>query len=147
MKYHYLSRDAKHPVLLVRRAAKQAKSFAVLATEQPSGERRQVLLMVGKEGREKIPILIGEDASVRNIVGSALVRTQADRLVGVLAFATDSQAQATRDRYERGELILHLITRPIAGVELMHGETLHWVAGPAVVLTRWEPLQIILGAD
>ncbi|MEZ6080817.1 MAG: hypothetical protein R3C56_35635 [Pirellulaceae bacterium] len=65
----------------------------MLATEEPRGERREVLLMQGKVGRERIPLVLSDDSTVANIVGSVLVRTQADRLVGVVGFASDSRAE------------------------------------------------------
>ncbi len=132
-------------IVIVRKASKQAGSFAILADEQPSGPQRQVLLMVGRQGRDKIPLVMGDDSTVANIVGSVLVRTQEQRLVGVVGFASDSSAQAIRSRYLAGELALHLTTSPIAGVELRAGERFSGVDGPAVVLTQWEPLQCVLG--
>jgi len=101
-------------------------------------------LMVGRQGRERIPVVLESDSSVKNIVGSCLCRTQTDKLIGVMGWATDDDAQAARERYEAGELVLHLITKPISGVELRAGETFQGVAGPAMVLTQWGPLQIVL---
>ena len=148
MIYRHYYRDAVDagvtPVRIVRKAEKQSGSFAVLATEEPSGPQRQVLLMTGKTGRDKIPLLLGDDSTVANIVGSVMVRTQEQRLVGVIGFASDSEAQAIRARYLAGELKLHLTTRPITGMELRRGESFSGVAGPAVVLTQWEPLQCVL---
>jgi len=100
--------------------------------------------MVGRQGRERVPVVLESDSSVKNIVGSCLCRTQTDKLVGVMGWATDDEAQAARTLYEAGELILHLITKPITGVELRAGETFQGVAGPAMVLTSWEPLQVVL---
>lgn len=148
MEYHYIERDAiarkTATPTIVRKAVKQSKSLAVLATEEPTGEQRQVLLMVGRQGRERIPVVLNDDSTVANIVGSCLVRSQTDRLVGVMGWATDSDAQAARARYEAGELSLHLTTKPITGVELRAGETFQGVTGPAMVLTAWEPLQVVL---
>jgi len=103
--------------------------------------------MSGRQGRERIPIVLNSDSSVSNIVGSALARVQGERLVGVLGFASDTAAQATRARYEAGELSLNLITRPISGIELMRGETFLGHIGPATILTQWQPLQIVLDVD
>ena len=139
MLYRYFS-DIK----IVRKAEKQKGSFAVLATEEPRGERREVLLMQGKVGRERIPLVLSDDSTVANIVGSVLVRTQADRLVGVVGFASDSRAQAIRDQFLAGALSIDLITSPVTGVELRTGERFYSVDGPAVVLTEWEPLQVVL---
>ncbi len=142
MLYRYYS-DIK----IVRKAAKQSGSFAVLATEEPRGDRREVLLMQGKTGREKVPLIYGDDSTVANIVGSVLVRTQAERIVGVIGFASDDAAQSVREQYLAGELSVNLTTRPIAGVELRASESFHGVDGPAMVLTQWEPLQIILDTN
>jgi hypothetical protein len=140
MKYHRFEN-----VRIVRKASTQKPSFAILANEQPSGPNRQVLLMVGKQGRDKIALLHPDDSSVSHIVGSCLVRVQDQRLVGVLGFASDTAAQAIRQRYLAGELTLELITSPIAGIELKRGESFNGVFdGPAVVLTQWEPLQCVL---
>lgn len=140
MLYRYISN-----IVIVRKATKQSGSFAVLADEQPSGDQRQVLLMAGRQGRERIPLVLNDDTSVANIVGSVRVRVQEQRLVGVIGFASDPAAQTIRARYLAGELVLHLTTRPIAGIELRKGETFQGVNGPAVVLTAWEPLQAVLG--
>ena len=139
MLYRYYS-DIK----IVRKAEKQQGSFAVLATEEPRGERREVLLMTGKIGRDRVPLVLGDDSTVANIVGSVLVRTQSERLAGVLGFASDSHAQAIRDQYLAGELSINLITKPVTGVELRTGENFQGVVGPAVVLTKWEPIQVVL---
>ncbi len=148
MLYNYILRDClqqRRPVpVLVRKAAKQSGSFAVLADEQPTGEQRQVLLMQGRQGRDRVPLVLNDDSTVANIIGSVLCRVQDVRLVGVLGFASDSQAQATREQYLAGGLSLHLITNPVAGVELQRGESFHGFAGPAQVLTKWEPLQVVL---
>jgi hypothetical protein len=132
-------------IRIVRSATKQAKSFAVLADENPTGPSNQVLLMQGKTGkRDTVPLLLYDDSSVKNVVGSVLCRVQEDRLVGVLGFASDPAAQLVRQRYLNGELECSLITKPIAGVQLSHGETFHHVVGPATVLTAWSPIQIVL---
>ena len=140
MLYRYIS-----DITIVRKAVTQKGSFAILATEEPIGPQRQVLLMVGKTGRDKIPLVLGDDSSVSHIVGSVLVRVQDQRLVGVIGFASDHDAQAIRQRYLAGELTLHLTTRPLTGIELRAGESFSGVSGPATVLTQWEPLQCVLG--
>ena len=139
-----LYRYFETPIVIARKASKQSGSFAVLATEEPSGPQRQVLLMTGRQGRDRIPLVMGDDSTVANIVGSVLVRAQENRLVGIVGFATDDQAQAVRERYFAGELTLNLVTKPVAGIELHEGETFSGVAGPATVLTQWEPLQCVL---
>jgi hypothetical protein len=149
MEYKYYERDAIQrkltPVRIVRKAEKQSGSFAVLATEEPTGPQRQVLVMNGKQGRDKIPLVFPDDSSVAHVVGSVLVRVQEQRLVGVVGFAKDEAAQAVRQRYAAGEYKLHLVTSPITGVELRSGERFSGVDGPAVVVTAWEPLQAVLG--
>ena len=147
MLYLHIERDChehnlKVPVI-VRKATKQAGSFAVLATEQLIGG--QVLLMAGRMGRDRIPIVYPDDKSVAHIMGSCLVRTRGQELCGVLGFASDYDAQATRERYLVGELTLQMTTKPIAGVELRRGESFSGVDGPACVVTQWEPLQVVLG--
>ncbi len=139
MLYRYFS-DIK----IIRKAERRSGSFAVLATEAPTGEQRQVLLMTGKVGRERLPLVLNDDSTVANIVGSVLVRTQTDRLVGVIGFATDDAAQAVRDQYLAGELTINLTQQPVSGIELRAGERFHGVDGPAVVLTQWEPMQVVL---
>ncbi len=99
--------------------------------------------MDGRQGRDRIPLVLNDDSTVTNIVGSVLCGVQDQRLVGVLGFASDSQAQAIRSRYLNGELSVNLITKPITGVELRVGERFY-VDGPAVVLTQWEPLPGLL---
>jgi hypothetical protein len=132
-------------IRICRTATKQQRYFVVLATEDPTGPNRQVLLMQGRQGKERVPLIFGDPDTVRSIIGSCLCRLQEDRLVGVLGFASDPAAQLVRARYLAGELSLQLITKPIAGVELLRGEVFHHVTGPAVVLTQWEPLQVVLG--
>jgi len=144
MRYHYISRDAISPITWVRRASKQAKTFAVLADESPSGDNRQVLLMSGRQGRERIPIVLNSDSSVSNIVGSALARVQGERLVGVLAFASDPAAQSTMAEYESGKLQLSLVTKPLTAIELKRGESFLGHNGPCLICTEWSPLQIVL---
>ena len=138
MLYRYIS-----DITIVRKAVTQKGSFAVLATEELKSV--QVLLMQGKQGRDRIPIVYPDDKSVAHIMGSCLVRTRGQELCGVLGFASDHDAQATRERYLAGELTLHLTTKPIAGIELRAGERFHNVDGPATVVTQWEPLQVVLG--
>ena len=147
MRYQYYNREALRPIALVRRAVKQAGSYAILATQEPRGERREVLLMIGREGRERIPIVLENDKSVANVVGSCLARVQGEQLAGVLGFASDTAAQHARQRYTAGELTLNLITNPIAGVELTAYECFHGVDGPALVLTAWSPIQVVLSSS
>lgn len=59
-------------------------------------------------------------------------------------FASDQTSQAIRQRYLNGELSVHLVTSPKAGVELKRGENFQGVTGPATILTEWEPLQVVL---
>jgi hypothetical protein len=144
MRYRYVSRESGGQVTIVRKAVRQSKSFVVLADELPTGDNRQVLLMVGRQGRDKVPLVLSDDSTVRHIVGSVMCRIQGQQLVGVVGFASDTQAQEVRDRYTAGKLAANLITNPIAGVELMRGESFHGVTGPAMVLTQWEPIQVVL---
>lgn len=140
-------RDGVRQIRIVRKAETQKGSFAVLATEAPRGERREVLLMAGMtSARDRIPVLIDGDESVRCIVGSVLLRTQGQQLSGVVGFASDKAAQAIRERYLRGELIPHLVTEPLTGVELSRGQQFQGISGPAQVLTSWRPLQVVLEA-
>lgn len=142
---YYRDRDGIAPIAIIRKAEKQSGSYAVLATEEPSGEQRQVLVMDGMTtNRDRIPVLIGDDITVRAIVGSVVIRTQGQQLVGVLGFASDKAAQEVRQRYLAGELTVNLITNPIAGVEISRGQTFRGVDGPAIVLTKWEPLHVAL---
>jgi hypothetical protein len=132
-------------IRIVRSATKQQRYFVVLATEDPTGVNRQCLLMQGKTGkRDTVPLLLYDDSSVKNIVGSVLVRVRDNELCGVIAFASDREAQQVRARYLAGELTCSLITRPISGIQLERGETFLHVIGPAQILTQWEPLQIVL---
>jgi hypothetical protein len=132
-------------VKIVRSATKQQRYFVVLATEDPTGPNRQVLLMAGRQGREKVPLCYPDPDSVRHIVGSVLCRIRDAELVGVIGFASDEAAQLVRARFLAGELLVSLITKPLAGVELMRGEVFNGVTGPAQILTQWEPLQVVLG--
>jgi hypothetical protein len=132
-------------IRIVRSATKQQRYFVVLATEDPTGPSNQVLLMQGKTGkRDKVPLLLYDDSSVKNVVGSVLVRVRDNELVGVIGFASDPAAQLVRERYLAGELTCSLITRPISGVQLGRGEVFNGVSGPAQILTQWEPLQVVL---
>jgi hypothetical protein len=131
-------------IRICRTATKQAKSFCILATEEQTGPNNQVLLMTGRQGKERVPLIFGDPDTVRSVIGSVLCRLQEDRLVGVIGFASDHQAQLVRERYLAGELTCSLITRPISGVQLERGEQFLHVTGPAQVLTSWEPLQVVL---
>lgn len=148
MIYRYYLRDSidagLKPAAIVRKSVKQVGSFAILATEEPTGPQRQVLKMDGRQGRDKVPIVFPDDSSVKNIKGSALLRTRTNELVGVLGFASDADSQAIRAKYLAGEFALHVVTQPIEGLELRAGEVFNQVTGPATILTKWEPLQIVL---
>jgi hypothetical protein len=148
MLYRYYLRDCIDagitPVRVVRKAVASGGALLELANEEPTGPNRQVLLMAGREGRDKVPLLVNDDTSVANIVGSVMLRTQGQRLVGILGWATDKRATDVKQRYLAGELVPNLITEPIAGIELRRGEFFGAVDGPAIVLTSWEPLQCVL---
>jgi hypothetical protein len=148
MLYRYFERDClRHGLTMpaiVRTATKQQRTYITLADELPRGDRREVLLMAGMQGRDQVPLLLGDDSSVKHIVGSVRVRVQGDKLVGVLGFAQDDEAQAIRERYLAGELTASVVASPITGVEVRKGEQFHGVDGPATVMTSWKLLQVAL---
>jgi hypothetical protein len=131
-------------IRICRQATKQQRYFVVLADENPRGENREVLLMAGRQGKSQVPLIYGDPDTVRSIVGSVLCRIRDNELCGVIGFASDPAAQQVRDKYLNGELECSLITKPIAGVQLSRGEQFHHVVGPAVVLTEWSPIQVVL---
>jgi hypothetical protein len=139
MKYHRFEN-----VRIVRKASTQKPSFAVLANEEPSGANRQVLLMVGRQGRDKIALVHGDDSTVANVVGSVMLRTQGGELVGIFGFASDASAQQVKRRYQSGELVPNLVSNPIAAVEVPKRQSFNGCDGPAMVVTQWEALQVVL---
>lgn len=141
MQYMHLESTS---IKIVRKAVASGGALVELATEEPTGPNRQVLTMAGREGRDKVPLLVNDDTRVSNIIGSVMLRTQGQRLVGVLGWATDQQATEVKQRYLAGKLTANLISEPIAGIEVRRGESFSGVAGPALVVTQWRALQVLL---
>lgn len=167
--------DAKKPVVLngmpkiERRFQSLTDGLAVIATENPVEHLHpttkqlipQVLEMAGCElrpGVHSIPIVDShDDSSVRNVFGSIRdVTISGDAFQGRPSFASDDESQIIARRYEEGHITDFSITAdPIEALEIAPGKTYTTQAGtlvhgPALIITRWRPLNAsicVTGAD
>ena len=155
----------------IRRELAQEESSSVpviIATENPveryddSSDQNyaEVLLMDGVEfrgGRTQLPIVDSHDRSTtRNVLGSVRnLRVEGTQLVGDATFARDVESQIAYQKLLDGHLTDFSITAtPVEQVSVRRGEsyqtTEREVFGPAVVVTRWQPVDASLvaaGAD
>lgn len=141
---------------------------AVIASEHPverwDEERgevvQEILLMSGmrfRDGRPQLPIADSHDRStVRNVLGSIRnIRVEGDELVGDVNFARDTDSQDAFYKVIDGHITDFSITAdPKELVMVKRGDTAVFgdreFAGPANVITRWEPSDASLvaaGAD
>jgi hypothetical protein len=140
----------------------------IIATENPV-ERydaasdqvyAEVLLMSGVDfrgGRTQLPIVDSHDRSTtRNVLGSVRgLRVEGTKLVGDATFARDADSQIAYQKLLDGHLTDFSITAtPVEQVSIRRGESYatveREVVGPAVVVTRWQPVDASLvaaGAD
>lgn len=167
--------DAKKPVVLTnlptieRRFQSLTDGLAIIATENPIEHLHpktgqpipQVLEMAGCElrpGVHAIPIVDNHDLkSVHSVFGSiADVQISNGQFLGRPVFATDEESQKIATRYQEGHLTDFSITaQPIEAIELTAGKTYttpdgSLVQGPAIIVTRWRPINAALtawGAD
>ena len=152
-----------------RQAQEESSSVPVIiATENPveryddSSDQNyaEVLLMGGVEfrgGRTQLPIVDSHDRSTtRNVLGSVRnLRVEGTQLVGDATFARDVESQIAYQKLLDGHLTDFSITAtPVEQVSVRRGEsyqtTEREVFGPAVVVTRWQPVDsslVAAGAD
>ena len=131
---------------------------AVVATETPvmvyDETRRQwvaqVLLMDGvrfRQSRNQLPIVDSHnDKTVRNVFGSVRgLAIEGDQLVGVPEFASDEESQKIKTRYDEGHLNdFSIDAQIIARKHIPDGQSYTTpsgvvIAGPAEIVTEWEP--------
>ena len=153
-----------------REQAKEESSSVpvIIATENPverydddSGQvYQEVLLMDGVEfrgNRTQLPIVDSHDRSTtRNVLGSVRnLRVEGTQLVGDAMFARDVESQIAFQKLLDGHLTDFSITAtPVDQISVRRGESYETlereVFGPAVVVTRWQPVDASLvaaGAD
>ena len=159
-------RSKKHPLALrsarVERKATTERPRVVLATEAavkrqtPTGIVDEVLLMAGivwRYGPPRIPLLAGDESSVRNIVGSVRnLRVLERQLVGDIYFASDPQAQSVASKFADGFLTsVEVIHAPVEILDIPAGRTSDYggisLSGPAALIVRWRPLHARLVAS
>ncbi len=144
---------------------------AVIATETPIEKYdeqtdqvvREVLLMDGVEfrsGRNQIPIVDShDDRTVRNIFGSIQnirIDLNNGELYGVPVFASDDESQKIATRMNEGHITDFSITAiPNESIYVARGQSYttergEVIEGPALIHTRWTPLNASIcatGAD
>ncbi len=150
-------------------ANEETKSFsAVIASENPVerwDETRQevvkeILLTSGlefRDGRNQLPIVDSHDRSTtRNVLGSIRsIQVIGDEVVGVPMFARDTDSQDAYYKVIDGHITDFSITAdPLEILEVKRGQVANIqgreIAGPANVVTRWQPTDASLvaaGAD
>ena len=131
---------------------------AVVATETPvmvyDETRRQwvaqVLLMDGvrfRQSRNQLPIVDSHnDKTVRNVFGSVRgLAIEGGQLVGIAEFASDEESQKIKTRYDEGHLNdFSIDAQIIARKYIPDGQSYTTpsgvvIAGPAEIVTEWEP--------
>lgn len=156
-------------VKVMRQVAAGPSMTAVVASETPVeryDEQRgivvkEVLLMSGLElrgSRDQLPIVDSHnDRTVRNIFGSIRrLRIEGDKLVGDTSFASDAESQTIAQRMAEGHITDFSITADVLeSIFIQRGQSYttslgQYIEGPAVIVTRWQPLNASIcatGAD
>ncbi len=146
----------------VMRQSKPKPFWVALADESPVARNvdghtvNEFLLVYGCEfrgGKDRIPLLRGDDSTVRNVVGSVTgLRPSDGKLWGMLQFASDNAAQSVMRDYDAGFFShVEILHDPIEGFEVgpdaQHTYDGRVFRGPCVVITRWQPIQARLAVQ
>lgn len=125
-----------------------ATEAAVRRTDSNGRQYWEALLMNGMEmrraGQDHIPLVDnGNSDSVQNVLGSVRdLRTGDGKLFGRLEWAGDAEAQKIKARFDGGHLQHFSIRyRPLEIIDVAAGQVYEGVAGPAEIVTRWNPLE------
>jgi hypothetical protein len=136
---------------LIQRAASKTKPSQVkLAAELPFEHKeygRTLLLLDGLRMRPyskgRIPLMFGDENTVRGIVGSVLAMTTIERvLYGEVQFASDPDAQAIAQRWNAGELS-HEVEFEFSiddGKKVGPDQSFFGFKGPFLVGKTWSPV-------
>lgn len=142
------------PLVKRRHAVLRSGSTAVaLATEEVlirfdrrRGMAGEVLLMSGcvfRGDRRQISLTdYGNTKSVQSVIGSVRqLRVEHGKLMGNVYFASDTAAQAMRQKYVDGHITtIDVDVDILDGIELREGETNRGYTGPCLLATQWRPL-------